>query len=56
MSFGDDCNLQNSNQAIEQLRTMLNAYKTALSVIDSSKTKIDPIEKVLSNITDRMVR
>ncbi|MDZ7995396.1 MAG: hypothetical protein RM022_017865 [Nostoc sp. EfeVER01] len=56
MSFGDDCDLQNLSQAIEQLRTMLDAYNTALTVIDSSKTKIDAMEKTLRNLTDKMVR
>ncbi|MDM9584638.1 hypothetical protein [Nostoc sp. GT001] len=56
MSFGDDCDLQNLSQAIEQLRTMLDAYNTALTVIDSSKTKIDTMEKTLRNLTDKMVR
>ncbi|MBN3941976.1 MAG: hypothetical protein V7L21_18055 [Nostoc sp.] len=56
MSFGDDCDLQNLSQAIEQLRTTLDAYNTALTVIDSSKTKIDAMEKTLSNLTDKMVR
>ncbi|MDZ7966212.1 MAG: hypothetical protein RM368_14750 [Nostoc sp. DedSLP03] len=56
MSFGDDCDLQNLSQAIEQLRSMLDAYNTALTVIDSSKTKIDAMEKTLSNLTDKMVR
>lgn len=56
MSFGDDCDLQNLSQAIEQLRTMLDGYNTALTVIDSSKTKIDAMEKTLSNLTDKMVR
>ena len=56
MSFDDDCNLQNLSQAIEQLRNMLDAYNTALTVIDSSKTKIDAMEKTLSNLTDKMVR
>ncbi|MEH1816183.1 MAG: hypothetical protein V7K26_09185 [Nostoc sp.] len=56
MSFGDDCDLQNLSQAIELLRTMLDGYNTALTVIDSSKTKIDAMEKTLSNLTDKMVR
>ncbi|MEH2260914.1 hypothetical protein [Nostoc sp.] len=56
MNFGDDCDLQNLSQAIEQLRTMLDAYNIALTVIDSSKTKIDTMEKTLSNLTDKMVR
>ncbi|MEH2156578.1 hypothetical protein [Nostoc sp.] len=56
MDFGDDCDLQNLTKSIEQLRTMLDAYNTALTVIDSSKTKIDAMEKTLSNLTDKMVR
>ena len=56
MDFGDNCNLQNLTQSIEQLRTMLNAYNTDLAVIDASKTKIDVMEKILSNLTDKMVR
>ncbi|MBG1270283.1 hypothetical protein [Nostoc sp. WHI] len=56
MDFGDNCNLQNLTQSIEQLRTMLNAYNTELAVIDASKTKIDVMEKILSNLTDKMVR
>ncbi|MBN3885512.1 MAG: hypothetical protein V7K64_23920 [Nostoc sp.] len=56
MNFGDDCDLQNLTKSIEQLRTMLDAYNTALTVIDSSKTKIDAMEKTLSNLTDKMVR
>ncbi|BDI14880.1 hypothetical protein ANSO36C_06820 [Nostoc cf. commune SO-36] len=56
MDFGNNCDLQSLTQVIEQLRTMLDAYNTALTVIDSSKTKIDAIEKTLSNLTDKMVR
>jgi ABC-type hemin transport system substrate-binding protein len=56
MDFGNNCDLQNLTQSIEQLRTMLDAYNTALAVIDSSKTKIDEMEKTLSNLTDKMVR
>ncbi|MEH2078726.1 MAG: hypothetical protein V7K89_01525 [Nostoc sp.] len=56
MNFGDNCDLQNLSQAIEQLRTMLDAYNTALTVIDSSKIKIDTMEKTLSNLTDKMVK
>ncbi|MFN6485050.1 MULTISPECIES: hypothetical protein [unclassified Nostoc] len=56
MDFGNNCDLQNLTQSIEQLRTMLDEYNTALAVIDSSKTKIDEMEKTLSNLTDKMVR
>ncbi|MEH2281085.1 MAG: hypothetical protein V7K90_07035 [Nostoc sp.] len=56
MNFGENCDLQNLSQSIEQLRTMLDAYNTALTLVDSSKTKIDVMEKTLSNLTDKMVR
>ncbi|MEH2024894.1 hypothetical protein [Nostoc sp.] len=56
MNFGENCDLQNLSQSIELLRTMLDAYNTALTLIDSSKTKIDVMEKTLSNLTDKMVR
>ncbi len=56
MDFGDNCNLQNLTQSIEQLRTMIDAYNAALAVIDSSKTKIDEMEKSLSNLSDKLVR
>jgi hypothetical protein len=56
MDFGDNCNLQNLTKSIEELRTTLDAYNIALAMIDSSKTKIDEMEKTLSNLTDKMVR
>ncbi|MBH8577534.1 hypothetical protein I8752_32130 [Nostocaceae cyanobacterium CENA369] len=56
MNFGDNCDLQNLTQSIEQLRTTIDAYNTALSVIDSSKTKIDEMEKSLSNLSDKLLR
>lgn len=56
MDFGNNCGLQNLTQSIEQLRTMLDAYNIDLAMIDSSKTKIDEMEKTLSNLTDKIVR
>ncbi|MEH1932208.1 MAG: hypothetical protein V7L14_00410 [Nostoc sp.] len=56
MDFGDNCGLKNLTQSIEQLRTMLDAYNIAIAMIDSSKTKIDEMEKTLSNLTDKIVR
>ncbi|MEH1962223.1 MAG: hypothetical protein V7L05_20590 [Nostoc sp.] len=56
MDFGDNCGLQNLTQSIEQLRTMLDGYNIALAMIDSSKTKIDEMEKTLDNLTDKIVR
>ncbi|MBW4612353.1 MAG: hypothetical protein KME21_03575 [Desmonostoc vinosum HA7617-LM4] len=55
MDFGDTRNLQNMTQIMEELRTKINAYNTALSIIDSSKTEIDNLEKVLADLTDRML-
>ncbi|RCJ41283.1 hypothetical protein A6770_09430 [Nostoc minutum NIES-26] len=56
MDFGNNCDLQNLTQSIEQLRTMIDAYNAALAVIDSSKTKIDEMEKSLSNLSDKLLR
>ncbi|MBH8565290.1 hypothetical protein I8748_24425 [Nostoc sp. CENA67] len=55
MDFGDTRNLQNLTQLIEQLRTRIDAYNTALSVIDSSKTEIEKLEKTLADLTDKML-
>ncbi|MEH2447199.1 MAG: hypothetical protein V7K18_15745 [Nostoc sp.] len=35
---------------------MIDAYNAALAMIDSSKTKIDEMEKSLSNLSDKLVR
>lgn len=55
MDFGDARSLQNLTQIIEQLRTRIDAYNTALSVIDSSKTEIDQLEKTLADLCDKML-
>lgn len=56
LDFGENCDLQNLIQLIEQLRIMLNAYNIDIAIIDYSKTKIDEMEKTLSNLTDKLVR
>ncbi|MEH2398454.1 hypothetical protein [Nostoc sp.] len=56
LDFGENCDLQNLTQLIEQLRIMLNAYNIDIAMIDYSKTKIDEMEKTLSNLTDKLVR
>ena len=56
MSFDDTCNLQNLTQLIEQFRAMLDNYNAAIAVIDSSKSKLDEMEKTLNNLSDRMLR
>ncbi|QSJ18604.1 hypothetical protein JYQ62_07500 [Nostoc sp. UHCC 0702] len=55
MDFGDTRNLQTLTQLIEELRTRIDAYNTALSVIDSSKTEIEKLEKTLADLTDKML-
>ncbi len=55
MDFGDARKLQNLTQIIEQVRTRIDAYNTALSVIDSSKTEIDQLEKTLADLCDNML-
>ncbi len=55
MDFGDNRNLETLNQIIGQLRSKINAYNTALTVIDSSKTEIEELEKTLGDLTDKML-
>lgn len=55
LDFGDVRNLNNMTQLIEQLRTKIDSYNTALAVIDSSKTEIEELEKNLSDITEKML-
>jgi hypothetical protein len=55
MNFGDARNLQNLTQLIEQYRTKIDAYNTALAVIDSSKTEMEELEKTLSDLTEKML-
>ncbi|WP_375470416.1 hypothetical protein [uncultured Nostoc sp.] len=56
LDFGENCDLQNLTQLIQQFRIMLNAYNIDIAMIDYSKTKIDEMEKTLSNLTDKLVR
>ncbi|WP_026734903.1 hypothetical protein [Fischerella sp. PCC 9605] len=55
MDFGDTRNLQNMTQLMEQLRTKIDAYNTALAVIDSSRTEIQELEKNLGELMDKML-
>ncbi|BAZ01894.1 hypothetical protein NIES37_59010 [Tolypothrix tenuis PCC 7101] len=55
ITFDDNCNLQNLTQLIQQFQTMLNEYNDAMAVIDSSRTRLDEIEKSLSLISDKML-
>ena len=55
MDFGDVRNLQYITQISQQLRTKIDTYNTALSVIDSSKSEMDELEKTLTDLTDKML-
>ncbi|BAY08093.1 hypothetical protein [Calothrix sp. NIES-2098] len=55
ISFDDNCNLQNLTQLIDQVNNILNDYNDAIAVIDSSKKKLDEMEKALSNLSDKIL-
>ncbi|MFB2983689.1 hypothetical protein [Microseira sp. BLCC-F43] len=55
LDFGDARTLNNLTQLIEQLRTKIDAYNTALSVIDSSQTEIEELEKSLGALSEKML-
>ncbi|ACC84331.1 methyl-accepting chemotaxis protein [Nostoc punctiforme] len=55
MDFGDARNLQNMTQLIEQYRSKIDAYNTALAVINSSRTEMEELDKALSDITEKML-
>ena len=55
IDFGDTRNLKNMTQLIEQLRTKIDAYNTALAVIDSSPTEIKNLEKNLRELSEKML-
>jgi hypothetical protein len=56
MKFDDDCNLKNLTYTIEEFRNVLDAYNAALALVDSSKIKVDAMEKTLSLLSDKMLR
>ncbi|MEH2377161.1 hypothetical protein [Nostoc sp.] len=55
IKFDDNYNIEKLLESIEQLRTKINVYNSALSVIDSSKTEIDEMEKNLSSLSEKML-
>ncbi len=55
IDFGDIRSLQYLTQIIEQYRTRIDAYNTALAVIDSSKTEMDELDIILADITEKML-
>ncbi|MHC5718976.1 MAG: hypothetical protein ACYTX0_44655 [Nostoc sp.] len=55
IKFDDNYNIEKLLESIEQLRTKINVYNSALSVIDSSKTEIEEMEKNLSSLSEKML-
>jgi hypothetical protein len=55
LDFGGDRNVNNMALVIEQLRIKIDAYNTALSVIDSYQTEIEELEKTLGNLSEQML-
>jgi hypothetical protein len=55
LDFGDARNMNNLTQFMEQLRSKIDAYNTALSVIDSSQTEIEQLEKTLGDLSEKML-
>ncbi|MEH2301656.1 hypothetical protein [Nostoc sp.] len=55
INFDDTYSLQHLSQLIEQFHNMLNDYNAAIAMIDSSRKKLDEIEKTLSQVSDKML-
>jgi ABC-type hemin transport system substrate-binding protein len=55
IKFDEDYNLEKLIESIEQLRNKLDLYNTALSIVDSSKTEIEEMEKNLSQLSQKML-
>ncbi|MEB3149767.1 MAG: hypothetical protein VKL60_12170 [Sphaerospermopsis sp.] len=55
LNFDDTYNLQTMTQLIEQFKKMLEDYNSALAMVDSSKQKLDEMEKTLKRVSDKMV-
>jgi ABC-type hemin transport system substrate-binding protein len=55
IKFDEDYNLEKLIESIEQLRTKIDIYNTALSVVDSSKAEIEEMEKNLSSLSEKML-
>ncbi|MDZ8026708.1 MAG: hypothetical protein RMX65_027500 [Nostoc sp. DedQUE01] len=55
INFDDTYNLQNLTQLIGQFHNMLDDYNAAIAKIDSSKKKLDEMEKNLSHVSDKML-
>ncbi|UKO97829.1 hypothetical protein [Nostoc sp. UHCC 0870] len=55
LKFDDTCNLQNLTQLIQQVQKMLDDYNAEIAIVDSSKIRLDEMEKTLNQISDKML-
>ena len=55
INFDDTYNLQNLNQLIDNFHNMLDDYNASIAMIDSSRKKLDEMEKNLSQVSDKML-
>ena len=55
INFDDTYNLQNLTQLIDNFHNTLDDYNAAIAMIDSSRNKLDEMEKTLSQVSDKML-
>ncbi|MEH1969042.1 MULTISPECIES: hypothetical protein [unclassified Nostoc] len=55
INFDDTHNLQNLTQLIDNFHNVLDDYNAAIAMIDSSRKKLDEMEKTLSQVSDKML-
>jgi ABC-type hemin transport system substrate-binding protein len=55
IKFDENYSLEKLIESIDQLRNKIDVYNTALSVVDSSKTEIEEMEKDLSQLSEKML-
>ncbi|MEH2171074.1 MAG: hypothetical protein V7K41_31355 [Nostoc sp.] len=55
IKFDEDYSLEKLVESIDQLRNKIDVYNTTLSVVDSSKSEIEEMEKNLSQLSEKML-
>ncbi|MCC5660452.1 hypothetical protein LC608_26430 [Nostoc sp. XA010] len=55
IKFDENYSLEKLIESIDLLRNKIDVYNTALSVVDSSKTEIEEMEKNLSQLSEKML-
>ena len=55
LDFGDSRSVDRLTDLIGQLRVKIDAYNTALALVDSSKTEIADLERMLGELTEQLL-